>query len=365
MDEVENIIPENSQNIKLLQQVIDLLQNARQQVLRTVNSTMTYTYFEIGRMIVEEEQNGKERAEYGKQILKGLSGQLTKEFGKGFSVDNLQNMRRLYLIYSNYETLSSISENENIISETLSSISSKNESTVVTLNFMLTWSHYIYLMNIEDSRERKFYEIESIKYRWSLRELKRQYDSALYTRLALSRDKKGILELSEKGQIIEKPKDIIKDPYILEFLGLPELHHYSETELEVEIINKLEHFLLELGHGFTFVARQKRITFDDKHFRIDLVFYNRILKCFVLIDLKIGELKHQDLGQMQMYVNYYDREMRLEEENKTIGIVLCQNKSDLVVEYTLPENNEQIFASKYKTVLPSKEDLIKLISEFE
>lgn len=365
MDENDNIITENIQNTNLFQQVIDLLQNAREQVLRTVNSTMTCTYFEIGRMIVEEEQNGKERAEYGKQILKGLSVQLTKEFGKGFSVDNLQNMRRLYLIYSNYETLSSISENENIISETLSSISSKNESNLVRLNFMLTWSHYIYLMNIEDSRERKFYEIESIKYRWSLRELKRQYDSALYTRLTLSRDKKGILELSEKGQIIEKPKDIIKDPYILEFLGLPELHHYSETELEVEIINKLEHFLLELGHGFTFVARQKRITFDDKHFRIDLVFYNRILKCFVLIDLKIGELKHQDLGQMQMYVNYYDREMRLEEENKTIGIVLCQNKSDLVVEYTLPENNEQIFASKYKTVLPSKEDLIKLISEFE
>ena len=171
------------------------------------------------------------------------------------------------------------------------------------------------------------------------------------------------MKLSEQGQIIEKPKDIIKDPYILEFLGLPELHQYSESELEEEIINKLENFLLELGHGFTFVARQQRITFDDKHFRIDLVFYNRILKSFVLIDLKIGELKHQDLGQMQMYVNYYDRQMRLEDENKTIGIVLCQNKSDLVVEYTLPENNEQIFASKYKTVLPSKEDLIKLISE--
>ncbi|MFI0491573.1 YhcG family protein, partial [Flavobacterium sp.] len=326
---------------------------------------MTFTYFEIGRMIVEEEQNGKERAEYGKQILKGLSEQLTNEFGKGFSVDNLQNMRKLYLIYSNYETLSSISENGNIISETESSISSKNESSVVTLNFILTWSHYIYLMNIEDSRERKFYEIESIKYRWSLRELKRQYDSALYARLALSRDKKGVLELSEKGQIIEKPKDIIKDPYILEFLGLQESHQYSETELEQEIINKLENFLLELGNGFTFVARQRRITFDDKHFRIDLVFYNRILKSFVLIDLKIGELKHQDLGQMQMYVNYYDREMRLEDENKTIGIVLCENKSDLVVEYTLPENNEQIFASKYKTVLPSREDLIKLISEFE
>ena len=345
----------------LFQQVVELLQNARQQVLRTVNSTMVYTYFEIGKMIVEEEQNGKDRAEYGKQILKGLSDQLKNEFGKGFSVDNLQNMRKLYLTYSNYETVSSISENENTISETVSNISSKNESSVVTLNFMLTWSHYIFLLSIDELQERKFYEIEAIKYRWSLRELKRQYDSALYARLALSRDKEGILKLSVQGQIIEKPKDIIKDPYILEFLGLPELHQYSESELEEEIINKLENFLLELGHGFTFVARQKRITFDDKHFRIDLVFYNRILKSFVLIDLKIGELKHQDLGQMQMYVNYYDREMRLEDENKTIGIVLCQNKSDLVVEYTLPENNEQIFASKYKTVLPSKEDLIKLI----
>ncbi len=353
------------QNKVLFQQVVELLQNARQQVLRTVNSTMVYTYFEIGRIIVEEEQSGKDRAEYGKQILKGLSKQLTNEFGKGFSVDNLQNMRKLYLVYSISETVSSISKDAHQKYETVSSIS-KNQDRIelekVTLNFRLTWSHYIFLMNIDDHKERKFYEIEAVKYRWSLRELKRQYDSALYTRLALSRDKEGVLKLSQQGQIIEKPKDIIKDPYILEFLGLPELHQYSETELEAEIISKLEHFLLELGHGFTFVARQERITFDDKHFRIDLVFYNRILKCFVLIDLKIGELKHQDLGQMQMYVNYYDREMRLEDENKTIGIVLCQNKSDLVVEYTLPENNEQIFASKYKTVLPSKEDLIKLIS---
>jgi predicted nuclease of restriction endonuclease-like (RecB) superfamily len=216
-------------------------------------------------------------------------------------------------------------------------------------------------MRIDDEKERSFYEIESEKYNWSVRELKRQYDSALYTRLSLSRDKEGVLKLSEEGQIIEKPKDLIKDPYILEFLGLPELHQYSESQLEQEIINKLEHFLLELGHGFAFVARQQRISFDDKHFYIDLVFYNRVLRSFVLIDLKIGELKHQDLGQMQMYVNYYDREMRLEGENKTIGLVLCQNKSDFVVEYTLPENNEQIFASKYKTILPSKEDLIKIL----
>ena len=357
------------QNKILFQQVVELLQNARHQVLRTVNSTMVCTYFEIGRMIVEEEQSGKDRAEYGKKILKGLSDELKKEFGKGFSIDNLENMRKFYLAYSISESLTRILQITNSPSLMTNSESVKLEEIQTTKTqslisfFKLTWTHYVFLMRIEDEKERRFYEIESEKYNWSVRELKRQYDSALYTRLALSRDKEGVLKLSEQGQIIEKPKDIIKDPYILEFLGLPELHQYSESELEEEIINKLENFLLELGHGFTFVARQKRITFDDKHFRIDLVFYNRILKSFVLIDLKIGELKHQDLGQMQMYVNYYDRQMRLEDENKTIGIVLCQNKSDLVVEYTLPENNEQIFASKYKTVLPSKEDLIKLISE--
>ena len=360
------------QNKEIFQQVVELLQNARQQVLRTVNSTMTVTYFEIGRIIVEEEQNGKDRAEYGKQLLKGLSQQLTKEFGKGFSIDNLENMRKFYLAYSISESLTRIlqiqksqsltEEFESQKTQSVISFSEESISKSLISFFKLTWTHYVFLMRIDDEKERRFYEIESEKYNWSVRELKRQYDSALYTRLALSRDKEGILKLSEEGQIIEKPKDIIKDPYILEFLGLPELHQYSESQLEEEIINKLEHFLLELGHGFTFVARQQRITFDDKHFRIDLVFYNRVLKSFVLIDLKIGELKHQDLGQMQMYVNYYDREKRLEDENKTIGIVLCQNKSDLVVEYTLPENNEQIFASKYKTILPSKEDLIKLIS---
>jgi predicted nuclease of restriction endonuclease-like (RecB) superfamily len=366
-------VSENIQNKVLFSQVAELLQNARQQVLCTVNSTMVYTYFEIGRMIVEEEQNGKDTSEYGKQILKGLSKQLINEFGKGFSVDVLERIRKFYLIYSKSATLLRILEIKNSatlsrnfdkqISQTLSAeLNPMNSQTLLSF-FKLTWSHYTFLMRIDDEKERRFYEIESEKYNWSVRELKRQYDTSLYTRLALSRDKEGVLKLSEKGQIIEKPKDIIKDPYILEFLGLPELHQYSESELEEEIINKLEHFLLELGHGFTFVARQNRITFDDKHFRIDLVFYNRILKCFVLIDLKIGELKHQDLGQMQMYVNYYDREMRLEDENKTIGIVLCQNKSDLVVEYTLPENNEQIFASKYKTILPSREDLIQLISE--
>lgn len=338
-------------NTKFYSQIVELLQSARNKVVRTVNQTMVLTYFEIGKMLVEEEQEGKERADYGKQILKELSKVLTKEFGKGFSVDNLENMRRFYLVYGKSETLSRISENA--ISETSSR------------NFNLSWSHYLKLMRIDDENERKFYEIEAFKNNWSVRELQRQFDSALYTRLVLSRDKEKVKELSEKGLVLEKPKDAIKDPYILEFIGLPEHSSYSESNLEQELIDKLEHFLLELGNGFTFVARQKRISFDDKHFRIDLVFYNRILKCFVLIDLKIGEIKHQDLGQMQMYVNYYDREVRLEDENKTIGIVLCKDKSESVVEYTLPENNEQIFASKYQTVLPSKEELKLLINERE
>lgn len=343
-------------NTKFYSQVVDLLQSARNKVIRTVNQTMVLTYFEIGRMIIEEEQDGKERADYGKSLLKELSKVLTKEFGKGFSVDNLENMRRFYLVYGKSETLSRISSKA--ISETASRELKQEE-------FILSWSHYLKLMRIDDENERKFYEIESAKNNWSVRELDRQYDSAIYARLVLSRDKDEVKKLSEKGLVLEKPKDVIKDPYILEFIGLPEKSAYSESDLEQGIIDKLEHFLLELGTGFTFVARQNRISFDNKHFRIDLVFYNRILKCFVLIDLKIGELKHQDIGQMQMYVNYYDREIKLDDENKTIGIVLCQNKSEAVVEYTLPENNEQIFASKYKTVLPSKEELKLLINETE
>ncbi|NLL27911.1 MAG: DUF1016 domain-containing protein [Bacteroidales bacterium] len=322
-------------NNAILGKVIDLLNKARTEIVSNVNKTMVYTYYEIDRIIIEEEQKGKERAGYGQQLIEELSEKLTKEFGKGFSATNIKQMRSFYNIYSKGQTVSD--------------------------EFNLSWSHYLKLMRIDDVNERKFYEKEAYKNNWSLRELQRQCDSALYTRLALSRDKKKVLELAEKGLVVEKPKDAIKDPYILEFIGLPEKSIYSESELEQKLIDKLECFLLELGTGFTFVARQKRISFDEKHFKIDLVFYNRILKCFVLIDLKIGELKHQDIGQMQMYVNYYDREVKLIEENRTIGIILCQNKSEAVVKYTLPENNEQIFASKYQTVLPSKEDLKKLI----
>lgn len=351
----------NLSNTKYISQIVDLLESARRNVVQTINHTMVATYFEIGRIIVEEEQNGKDRAEYGKSILRELSKVLTKEFGKGFSITNIQQMRSFYLSYQKQQTLSVKSKSKN--PSTLSRISENEKQQLQSPKFTLSWSHYIKLMRIENEEERKFYEIESAKNNWSVRELERQYNSALYTRLALSRDKDKVKELSEKGLVIEKPKDSIKDPYILEFIGLPEKSSYSESELENEIINKLEEFLLELGNGFTFVARQKRISFEDKHFWIDLVFYNRILKSFVLIDLKIGELKHQDIGQMQMYVNYYDREMRLEDENQTIGIILCQNKSEAVVRYTLPENNEQILASRYKTVLPSKEELESIINE--
>ena len=344
-------------NTKFFSQVVDLLQSARSNVVRTINQTMVATYFEVGRMIVEEEQNGKNRAEYGTQLLTQLSKVLTNEFGKGFSSTNLKQMRQFYLVYSIGQTLS-----DDFKPQTLSTKSKNAISGTSARNFNLSWSHYLKLMRIDDENERMFYEIECFKNNWSVRELQRQYDSALYTRLTLSRDKNKVKELSEKGLVIEKPKDAVKDPYVLEFLGLPEHSVYSESQLEQELIDKLEHFLLELGNGFTFVARQKRISFDDKHFWIDLVFYNRLLKCFVLVDLKIGELKHQDLGQMQMYVNYYDREMKLEDENKTIGIILCQNKSESVVRYTLPEINEHIFASKYKTVLPSKKELKLLIN---
>ena len=227
--------------------------------------------------------------------------------------------------------------------------------------FYLSWSHYVKLMRIENIDERHFYEIESVKNDWSLAELRRQFDSALYERIALSKDKKGVKELSEKGMIIESPSDVIKDPYVLEFLGLPELAQYSESDLESRIIDKLQEFLLELGTGFAFVGRQVRFTFDEKHFKVDLVFYNRILRCFVLFDLKIGELKHQDLGQMQMYVHYYDRKIKLPEENPTIGVVLCKDKDDAIVELTLPEDNTQIFASKFQTVLPDKEALKRLL----
>lgn len=325
-----------TENEAFYTRISELLWIARKTAVQLVNKTIVNTYFEIGRLIVEEEQNGKLKAEYGQNLILKLSQQLTTEFGRGFSTTNLKQMRTFYLTYS--------------ISQTVSD------------EFRLSWSHYLFLMRIDQMEERNFYEIEATENNWSLRELQRQFNSALYERLALSRNKNEVKELSEKGQIIEKAQDSLKDPYVLEFLGLPEETKYSETELEQKLIDKLEHFLLELGKGYTLVGRQVRFTFDDKHFRTDLVFYNRLLQCFVLIDLKIGEITHQDLGQMQMYVNYYDRFVKLDSENKTIGIILCKKKNDTLVEITLPESNEQIFASKYLTVLPSKKELKELLN---
>ena len=339
-------------NQKFYQDISHLLDNARKQAKTAVNTAMMYTYYEIGRRIVEEEQHGENRAAYGQQILQGLSDHLTKAFGKGYSVANLKNIRQFYMVFSNDQ-----------IGETVFSQFSNLPAVSTGRRFCLSWSHYLKLMRIKNVDERHFYEIEAAKNDWSLSELKRQYDSSLYERLALSGDKESVLQLAQKGQVVETPADAVKDPYILEFLGLPELPVYSESELETRIIDHLQQFLLELGTGFAFVGRQVRFTFDEEHFRVDLIFYNRLLRCFVLFDLKIGELKHQDIGQMQMYVNYYDRKVKLPEENPTIGIVLCKDKNNAVVEMTLPEDNSQIFASKYETVLPSKADLRKLLNE--
>ena len=235
-------------------------------------------------------------------------------------------------------------------------------SKTLTAKLRLSWSHYLFLMSISNVDERNFYELEAYTEDWSLREMKRQFDSSLYERLALSKDKEGIKNLSVKGQLIEKHTDLIKDPYVLDFLGLDEQARYSETELETAIINKLEQFLLELGKGFLFESRQKRFTFDEDHFFVDLVFYNRLLHCYVLIDLKIGELKHQDLGQMQMYVNYFDRYVKLDTEQPTIGIILCKKKKDSLVKITLPKD-ANIHAAKYQTYLPSKKELKQQLEE--
>lgn len=316
-------------------QIRRVLLEAQSSVSRAVNTAMVHAYFEIGRLIVEDEQHGKARAEYGGETLKMLSERLTVEFGRGFSRQNLQNMKQFYMSFQNCQTLSS----------------------------KLSWSHYTLLMRLDDEQARDFYIKEAEAENWSVRELDRQINSLLFERLALSRNKVEIKALAEQGQILESPRDAIKDPYILEFLGLPEQAAYSEKDMETALLNNLQSFLLELGKGFAFVARQKRITLDAEHFYIDLAFYNRLLRCFVLIDLKIGKLTHRDLGQMQMYVNFYDREVKTDDENRTIGIILCRDKKETIARYTLPEDNTQIFASKYKLYLPTEDELISEVDE--
>jgi len=334
--------------------IITLIQQSRRQVTNHINHVMVYTYFEIGREIVEVEQKGAIKAKYGERLIANISKRLVSEFGKGFSPSNLAQMRLFYLTYSDR------ADDNHTLGSKGSSLPILQTASV---KFNLSWSHYLFLMRIDNPDERTFYEREAINEGWSLRELKRQFNSSLFERLVLSRDKKDVKQLSAKGQIITKPEEIIKDPYVLEFVGLPEQSHYTESTLEQRLIDKLQTFLLELGKGFTFVGRQVRFTFEEKHFRVDLVFYNRLLQCFVLIDLKTEEITHQDIGQMQMYVHYYDRFVKQEFENPTVGILLCKDKNDAIVELTLPEDNSQIFASKYKTILPDKKELQRLLDD--
>ncbi len=308
-----------------------IIEQARNNIARAVNTEMVLAYWHIGKEIVEEEQKGKKRAEYGKRLIENLSVRLSCDFGKGFDERNLFYMRQFYLAYPKLNALRS----------------------------ELSWTHYRILMRIDKPEARAFYEAECVANNWSARELERQKGSLLYERLALSKDKKGVMKLARKGQELATYEDMIKDPYILEFTGLSPHSKLYESKLEQALIDNLSNFLLELGKGFTFVGRQKRITLDGDHFYIDLVFYNTILKCFVLIDLKIGKLVHQDIGQMQMYVNYYDRSMKQKDDNPTVGLILCEDKKDAVVRYTLPQDNKQIFASRYKLYLPTEDELIK------
>ena len=314
-----------------------LIRTARQAVTRSVDTIQVLTYFEIGRRIVEYEQQGEKRAEYGKGLLKRLSSELAAEFGRGFSHRNLDYMRKFYLTYQNRSTqISQTLFAKSLTSSKSQTVSDESSHTAATLQisqtpfakfvspFKLSWAHYVFLMGVKDADERSFYEIEADEQGWSLRKLKRQFASGLYERLALSRDKDGIRQLANEGQIVTRPEDLLKEPYVLEFLGLEEKDRYTESDLETAIIDKLEHFLLELGKGFLFEARQKRFTFDEEHFFVDLVFYNRLLRCYVLLDLKIGKLTHQDLGQMQTYVNYFDRYSRLQVKPRRLGL-FCAN----------------------------------------
>lgn len=360
----------DSNQIPLLGEIRELILSARRNVARGIDLIQVMTNFEIGRQIVEHEQKGAERAKYGKHILEELAERLTEEFGMGFSERNLRNMRKFYLVYQ--ERTSQIRQTASAKSPDLQisqKMSGKLDSppnmraalAQSTPPFQLSWSQYVFLVGIKDTDARRFYEIEAASSGWTLPELTRQFNSGLYERLALSRDKDGIKKLAEEGQIVAKPQDLLKNPYVLEFLGLDEKEKYSESDLELAIIDKIEHFLLELGKGFLFEARQKRFTFDEDHFFVDLVFYNRLLRCYVLIDLKIGKLTHQDLGQMQMYVNYYDRYVKTADELPTIGMILCRKKRDALVEITLPKD-ANIHAKEYQLYLPSKEELrLKLI----
>jgi predicted nuclease of restriction endonuclease-like (RecB) superfamily len=342
-----------------------ILESARASVARSVNTTQVLAYWLIGREIVEEEQQGRKRAEYGQTLLYDLARRLKAEFGSGYSVNNLKFIRQFYLVYPGLIS----SRDIGYALRSQSAISLLPESKQIRdavrrqwkpghLHPNLSWTHYRTLLRVDKPEARAFYEIEAIKNNWAARELERQINSLLYERLALSKDKKGLMKMATKGHAVQKPADVFKDPVVMEFLGLPESTMLVETDLEQALINNLQSFLLELGKGFAFVARQERLTLDGDHFYIDLVFYHTVLKCYVIIDLKTGKLTHQDLGQLQLYVNYYDRERRTEGDSPTLGLILCADKNDAVVRYTLgPEQEKKIFASRYKLLLPTEAEL--------
>lgn len=314
----------------LLNDVREIISAARSQAVRSVDSCRVQMYWHIGRRIFEEEQHGKDRADYGVYLIKNLAKQLEPEYGSGFSVRQLEMCRQFYRLYPIANALRS----------------------------QLNWTQYRMLIQIEDPDKRLYYELESVNNNWTARETERQINSQLYERLLLSNDKDAVLAVARKERIPQSPLEIIKDPMYLEFLGLEREAAYYEKDFESAIITHLQHFLLELGQGFTFVARQKRILLEDDEFFADLVLYNRLLRCFVVIELKTGKLTHQDLGQLQMYVNYYDRVEKTAEENPTIGILLCTDKNDTVVRMALPEDNRTILASEYKLYLPTQTQLI-------
>ncbi len=354
----------------LYESIRELIIVARTTVARGIDLVQVHTSFEIGRHIIEHEQQGNGRAAYGKEIVKALAKRLAAEFGSGFSERNLAYMRTFFLTYREKSSILQSATAKSCTVKKLQSATAKllDSQKVQTQSdksrpFTLSWTHYVFLLGIKNPDERSFYEIEASNQNWTVRELKRQFNSGFYERLALSRDKEDIRKLAKEGQIVTQPKDLLKEPLVLEFLDLDEQTRYSESDLESAIINQIEKFLLELGKGFLFETRQKRFTFDGDHFFVDLVFYNRLLHCYVLIDLKIGKLTHQDLGQMQMYVNYFDRQVRTESENATIGIILCKKKHEALVEITLPED-ANIHAREYQLYLPSKEELRQKLQEW-
>ncbi len=315
-------------DIEFYSRIREILASARAKAYSAVNFAMVEAYWEIGKSIVEK-QGGNATAEYGSRLLEDLSKQMTADFGKGFTVANLKNMRQFYLAFQNRYALRS----------------------------ELSWTHYRLIMRVENEQARQFYVDECAKSNWSTRQLERQINTFSYQRLLASHNNYAVIADTTAREPAKSPEDIIRDPYVLEFLGMEQSASFYESDLEQALIDHLQKFLLELGRGFSFVARQQHINFDGRHFHIDLVFYNYILKCFVLIDLKTGDLTHQDIGQMQMYVNYYTREKMNEGDNPPVGIILCSDKSDAIVKYTLPEDNSQIFASKYMLYIPSEEEL--------